>query len=359
MRREVGSFLLGAVLVLGGCATQHESLESCVEVAERGLRPVAEDRSQRFLGKVREDTARCRGGERAVEARKLPWVDWQNYWATGDASSRSGSLTTHLSRQRPGRRRRAARPRVPAHGADQVQPVRQQRHVSRTTCAGATASGGPALKVWHADAAAAGRIRTTRRSAATGRSMCSGELIRFRTLTGICNDIRNPLMGSTRQLFARNVQFEATFPELGSERARAQPPRRPPRAAHARSAGDQPQAVHARRSRSPTTLQRGPRPAGLARPTRLRLQEGAVLQRARGVLDPVHDARLVLAPAGGRTTSADDAVGCGPARDGATAAHAAETQRSAAGPDDRIDRGLRRAERHAGHASPHGGQDRT
>ena len=40
-----------------------------MDVAERGLRPIAEDRSQRFLGKVREDTARCRGGERPVEAR--------------------------------------------------------------------------------------------------------------------------------------------------------------------------------------------------------------------------------------------------------------------------------------------------
>ena len=42
-----------------------------------------------------------------------------------------------------------------------------------------------------------------------------GELIRFRTPTGICNDIRNPLMGSTHQLFARNVQFDTTFPDLG------------------------------------------------------------------------------------------------------------------------------------------------
>jgi hypothetical protein len=81
MRREIGSVLLGASLVVGGGATQHESLESCLKVAERGLRPVAEDRSQRFLGKVREDTARCRGGERA-----------------GDASSRgSGPETNHLS----------------------------------------------------------------------------------------------------------------------------------------------------------------------------------------------------------------------------------------------------------------------
>jgi hypothetical protein len=45
--------------------------------------------------------------------------------------------------------------------------------------------------------------------------VCRGELIRFRTLTGICNDIRNPLMGSTHQLFARNVEFDSTFPDLG------------------------------------------------------------------------------------------------------------------------------------------------
>ena len=70
MRRQIGSLLLGASLVVGGCATQHESLESCLKVAERGLRPIADDRSQRFLGKVREDTARCRGGERAVDAAK-------------------------------------------------------------------------------------------------------------------------------------------------------------------------------------------------------------------------------------------------------------------------------------------------
>lgn len=45
--------------------------------------------------------------------------------------------------------------------------------------------------------------------------VCSGELIRFRTVTGICNDIYNPLMGSTHQIFARNVQFDTTFPDLG------------------------------------------------------------------------------------------------------------------------------------------------
>ena len=50
------------------------------------------------------------------------------------------------------------------------------------------------------------------------RQLCAGELIRFRSLTGICNDIRNPLMGSTGQPFARNVEFETAFPDLGDQR---------------------------------------------------------------------------------------------------------------------------------------------
>ena len=73
---------------------------------------------------------------------------------------------------------------------------------------------GPVLNTWpemrlpqsHPQFKAVGGDRT---------QVCRGELIRFRTPTGICNDIRNPLMGSTHQLFARNVQFDTTFPDLG------------------------------------------------------------------------------------------------------------------------------------------------
>ena len=45
-----------------------------------------------------------------------------------------------------------------------------------------------------------------------GDQRCKGPLIRFRTNDGICNDIDNPAMGSTGMLFARNVQFESTYP---------------------------------------------------------------------------------------------------------------------------------------------------
>ena len=39
--------------------------------------------------------------------------------------------------------------------------------------------------------------------------------MRSRTLTGICNDVTNPLMGAANMPFARNVQFEQTFPDQG------------------------------------------------------------------------------------------------------------------------------------------------
>ena len=215
MRREVGSFLLGAVLVLGGCATQHESLESCVEVAERGLRPIAEDRSQRFLGKVREDTARCRGGDRTVEARKLPWIDWQNYWATGDASNRSGSPTTHLSPN--GRGVDGALLDLSTNNIELIKfNLFDTSGTYEAYILGTRRRRGPALKVWpqmrlpkgHSQYEAVGGEQA---------QVCGGDLIRARTLTGICNDIKNPLMGSSHMPFARNVQFEVTFPELGLE----------------------------------------------------------------------------------------------------------------------------------------------
>src|SRR5205807_9143134 len=64
-------------------------LSGCAALIAVGLRPVAVERTERFLGKVEESTARCRGGDKAAALRSLPWVDWANYWATGDASSRA------------------------------------------------------------------------------------------------------------------------------------------------------------------------------------------------------------------------------------------------------------------------------
>ena len=217
MRPRIGSLVFAALLALAGCATRGDAIDSaeaCVAVAARGLRPVAEDRAERFLGKVREDTARCRGGERAVAGRSVPWLDWQNYWATADGASRAPvSAPGHLGANSRG-----------IDGAlldleyQRIELIKFNLFDSSGTYAdyvtGRDGVGGPALKTWpqmrlpkgHPLYAAVGGDQP---------QVCGGELIRFRTVSGICNDLKNPLMGSAAMPFARNVQFEVTFPELG------------------------------------------------------------------------------------------------------------------------------------------------
>ena len=56
------------------------------------MRPIAEHQSERFLGKVTEDTANCRGGHKALDRRGAVWVDWTNYWGAGDISSKTEGL---------------------------------------------------------------------------------------------------------------------------------------------------------------------------------------------------------------------------------------------------------------------------
>ena len=59
--------LTSLLLALPGCASLNpKEISSCWTYVWKGPRDVAADRSERFLGKVREDTARCRGGDRAV-----------------------------------------------------------------------------------------------------------------------------------------------------------------------------------------------------------------------------------------------------------------------------------------------------
>ena len=66
------------------------SIKACKKLVKGGFLEIADDRSRRFLGKVEADTARCRGGEQAVQAveRNWPWLDWRSYWGAADASSR-------------------------------------------------------------------------------------------------------------------------------------------------------------------------------------------------------------------------------------------------------------------------------
>jgi hypothetical protein len=81
VRRCMPAMILGAGLLLGGCGNAPKTSRRVSGRLWAGFRPVAEDRAQRFLGKVGENRARCRGGVRAVELLRGPWVDWPHYWA--------------------------------------------------------------------------------------------------------------------------------------------------------------------------------------------------------------------------------------------------------------------------------------
>ena len=71
------------------------ALLACAKAVLAGFRPIAPTRDVRFEGKVSEANAVCRGGQQTLQFRLTPWVDWQQYWGTGDMSSLpSGFLST-------------------------------------------------------------------------------------------------------------------------------------------------------------------------------------------------------------------------------------------------------------------------
>lgn len=191
---------------------------SCAKMAARGLRPLANDQSERFLGKVAEDTANCRGGKNAVAHRDSVWVDWSNYWGAGDASTKSGGregitkLGKHLKPNGRG-----------VDGAlidleyQRMELIRFNLFDNKTYelyVKGEDGRDGAVLKTWDAMLLPETHPEFQQVSNGDGGQVCKGDLIRHRTLTGICNDIYNPAMGASNQLFARNVKFESTFPRL-------------------------------------------------------------------------------------------------------------------------------------------------
>jgi len=196
-----------------------DAVEACKAMVKGGLRPLPDERSQRYQGKVRdESTAYCRGGEKAVMYRQTPWVDWANYHATGDASSKATggyeaktSLGEHLEAN--GRGIDGALMDLEYQRIELIKFNLFDNYTYETYIKGKDDKVGPVVKVWdemrlpkdHPSYTAVG---------GDSEQICSDELIRHRTLTGICNDIFNPKMGSTGTEFARNVQFEAAYPRL-------------------------------------------------------------------------------------------------------------------------------------------------
>ncbi|MGH7551725.1 MAG: peroxidase family protein, partial [Longimicrobiales bacterium] len=202
--------LLGAS---GAVREEVRSLRGCITMGKSGFRPVAEEPRERFLGKVQDFTAQCRGGGRVEANRETPWVDWSNYWATADEASRSWGFFGRLSRN--GRGIDGALLDLEYQRIELLKFNLFDNHTFEEYVRGRDAVPGRSLKVWsamrlppeHPEYQAVG---------GDGAQLCTGELIRYRTLTGVCNDVRNPLMGSSNTLFARNVQFEETFPDLGA-----------------------------------------------------------------------------------------------------------------------------------------------
>jgi hypothetical protein len=190
-------------------------LGSCVAYALGGFRQVASDRADRFLGKVDEDTARCRGGDLAAALGGTPWIDWQRYRRTAGPESVVGGIAGRMGFLSPNRRG--------INGAlldleyQRIELLKFNLYDNSGTYEEYARSQnnptGPLANIWpqfrfpkdHPLHTAVG---------GDGPQRCSGDLIRFRTLTGICNDVFNPLMGATGQSFARNVDFDSAFPEL-------------------------------------------------------------------------------------------------------------------------------------------------
>jgi hypothetical protein len=199
----------------------------CLKLIRSGPRPIAETRIERFEGKVGEPAAGCRGGERSVVRRGVPWVDWANYWGAGDAGSKTDKrdriVVSPLLRHLADRNTRGIDGALMDLEYQRMELIKFNLFENRTyeqyvtgRKVGREQVDGAVLKVWKEMRLEPGHPSfADMQILAGGDQRCKGPLIRFRTVNGICNDINNPAMGSTGMLFARNVQFESTYPDLG------------------------------------------------------------------------------------------------------------------------------------------------
>ena len=209
-------FVLLAGLI--GCTeSSNDELQACAELVKKGLRDIPADRADRFLGKVKEDTALCRGGEAALKYRDTPWVDWSNYWATGDETTKKeGSKARTLIGEHLKPNGRGIDGSLIDLEYQRIELIKFNlfdNYTYESYIKGLGGNPGSTLSQWQ-EMRLAPDHPTYQKVGGDGPQECAGELIRHRTLTGICNDIWNPKMGSTGTLFSRNAQFEATYPRL-------------------------------------------------------------------------------------------------------------------------------------------------
>jgi Animal haem peroxidase len=205
-------------------------IADCLKLIKNGARPIAETRTERFQGKVGIPAADCRGGEKALGQRGVPWVDWSNYWGAADARSRTAVtddiVVPPLLRHLVNRNTRGVDGALTDIEYQRMELIKfnlfdnstYEQYVKGSKVNGRQEDGS-LLKRWKEMRLAAGspNIGDVQTDAKTGEQTCKPEAIRFRTLNGICNDIVNPAMGSAGMPFARNVQFESTYPDLGQD----------------------------------------------------------------------------------------------------------------------------------------------
>jgi len=211
------AFCLGSIVAGPAGAQEGPVLAACLD-SFVNLPLIADKRTERFEGKVDAAQARCRGGEAAVRQIGTPWVDWSNYWATADADSEAkqfGSGPFPVNRNKRGVN--GALIDLEFQRTELIKFNLFDNKTFRTYLLGdGSGRDGAAVKVWKEMRLLPDHPNFVDLAIdADGNQQCKGQLVRFRTLSGICNDIRNPAMGSTGQLFGRNVEFESTFPDLG------------------------------------------------------------------------------------------------------------------------------------------------
>jgi len=145
-----------------------------------------------------------------------PWLDWPNFWAAGDSSSLSPS--TLLASTFFGPNERGINGALYELELQRIELIKFNLFDNSGTyqayITGRDGRAGPVLQTWPEMQLPPTHPHYKDVKHNPEHQVCGGELIRFRTATGICNDIYNPLMGSTHQLFARNAQFDVTFPDL-------------------------------------------------------------------------------------------------------------------------------------------------
>ncbi|HEV7803238.1 MAG TPA: peroxidase family protein, partial [Burkholderiales bacterium] len=221
-RLGIGVAIVIAVVAAATAYLSNYTLErarssaDCAYLLLEGLRPIGETRQERFLAKVHATTAGCRGGYHAAQFLETPWADWSNYWGTGDDGSRFKTRLEQFSKHL-GPNDRGIDGALTDLEYQRLELIKFNLHDPNTYedyVKGRDGTPGPVLTVWKAMRLRPGDAQY-QAVGGEAEQTCKGELIRHRTLTGICNDIFNPRMGSSGMVFARNVQFEETFPDRG------------------------------------------------------------------------------------------------------------------------------------------------